>query len=39
MREAMNINNMCSIHEIVEDTFREAWNKEQNFNEFIVMGT
>jgi len=35
----MDMNNTCSIHEIVEDTLREAWNKEWNFNEFIVMGT
>ena len=39
MREAMDINNMHSIHEIVEDTLREARNKEWDFNEFIVMGT
>jgi len=39
MREAMDINNMHSIHETVEDTLREAQNKEWDFNEFIVMGT
>ncbi|RIB19688.1 ribonuclease H-like domain-containing protein [Gigaspora rosea] len=35
MREAMDINNTCSIHKIVEDTLREAQNKEWNFNDFI----
>ncbi|CAB4417057.1 unnamed protein product [Rhizophagus irregularis] len=39
MREAMDINNTCSIHEIVKDTLREARNREWDFNEFIVMGT
>jgi len=39
MREAMDINNERSIHDIVKDTLREAWNKEWDFNEFIVMGT
>src|SRR6185437_3165908 len=39
MREAMDINNTRTIHEIVEDTLREARNKEWDFNEFIVMGT
>jgi len=39
MREAMDINNMHSIHEIVEDTLREVRNKEWDFNEFIVIGT
>ena len=39
MREAMDINNTCSIHDIVEDTLREAQNKEWDFNDFIVMGT
>ena len=39
MRKAMDINNMHSIHEIVEDTLREAWDKEWDFNDFIVMGT
>ncbi|CAB5210402.1 unnamed protein product [Rhizophagus irregularis] len=39
MREAMDINNTRSIHNIVEDTLREARNKEWDFNEFIVMGT
>ena len=34
----MDINNMHSIHEIVEDTLREARNKKWDFNEFIVMG-
>ncbi|POG82469.1 hypothetical protein GLOIN_2v1469774 [Rhizophagus irregularis DAOM 181602=DAOM 197198] len=38
MREAMDINNTRSIHDIVEDTLREARNKEWDFNEFIVMG-
>ena len=28
MRKAMDINNMCLIYEIVEDTFREAQNKK-----------
>ncbi|CAB4492569.1 unnamed protein product [Rhizophagus irregularis] len=37
MREAMDINNTRSIHDIVEDTPREARNKEWDFNEFIVM--
>ncbi|GBC13605.2 DNA polymerase family B-domain-containing protein [Rhizophagus irregularis DAOM 181602=DAOM 197198] len=37
MREAMDINNTRSIHNIVEDTLREAQNKEWDFNEFIVM--
>ncbi|GBB87524.1 hypothetical protein RclHR1_00140028 [Rhizophagus clarus] len=39
MWEAMDINNERSIHDIVKDTLREAWNKEWDFNEFIVMGT
>src|SRR6266542_5278210 len=39
MREAMDINNTRSIHEIVEDILKEARNKEWDFNEFIVMGT
>ncbi len=39
MQEAMNIDNTRTIHEIVEDTLREARNKEWDFNEFIVMGT
>src|SRR3954452_13039845 len=39
MREAMDINNTHSIHEIVKDTLREAQNREWDFNEFIVMGT
>ncbi|RIA91935.1 hypothetical protein C1645_736770 [Glomus cerebriforme] len=37
MKEAMDINNTCSIHEIVEDTLKKAQNKEWDFNEFIVM--
>ncbi|CAI2192452.1 12291_t:CDS:2, partial [Funneliformis geosporum] len=28
MREAIDINNMCPIHKIVENTFRETQNKE-----------
>ena len=39
MREAMNMNNTRSIHKIVENTLREARNKEWDFNEFIVIGT
>ncbi|RIB01140.1 hypothetical protein C2G38_2297601 [Gigaspora rosea] len=39
MREAMDINNTRSIHKIVENTLREARNKEWDFNEFIVMVT
>ncbi|CAG8730762.1 uncharacterized protein OCT59_000623 [Rhizophagus irregularis] len=39
MREAMDINNTRSIHDIVEATLREAQNKEWDFNDFIVMGT
>src|SRR6266498_316813 len=39
MREAMDMNNTRSIHKIVEDTLREAWNKDWDFNEFIVIGT
>jgi DNA polymerase elongation subunit (family B) len=39
MREAMDINNTRSIHEIVKDTLREVRNKDWDFNEFIVMGT
>ncbi|POG82468.1 hypothetical protein GLOIN_2v1761861 [Rhizophagus irregularis DAOM 181602=DAOM 197198] len=39
MREGMDINNTRSIHDIVEDTLREAQNKEWDFNDFIVMGT
>ncbi|RIB04471.1 hypothetical protein C2G38_2222263 [Gigaspora rosea] len=35
MREALDINNTRSIHKIVEDTLREARNKEWDFNEFI----
>ncbi|CAI2182591.1 11232_t:CDS:10 [Funneliformis geosporum] len=35
MREAMNINNTRSIHKIVEDTLKEAQNKEWDFNKFI----
>ncbi|RIA99210.1 DNA polymerase family B-domain-containing protein [Glomus cerebriforme] len=39
MREAIDINNTRSIHEIVEDTLREVQNKEWDYNEFIVMRT
>ena len=39
MREAMNINNTCSIHKIVEDILKEVQNKEWDFNEFIIIGT
>ncbi|RGB22618.1 hypothetical protein C1646_775809 [Rhizophagus diaphanus] len=39
MKEAMDINNTRSIHDIVEDTFREVQNKEWNFNKFTVMDT
>jgi hypothetical protein len=39
MREAMDINNTCTIHKIVKDTLRETGNKKWDFNEFIVMGT
>src|SRR3954462_6973716 len=28
MREAMDINNTCSIREIVKDTLGEAWNRK-----------
>ena len=38
MREAMDINNTRLIYKIVEDTLKEARNKEWDFNEFIVIG-
>jgi hypothetical protein len=37
MREVMGFNNMRSIHESVEDTLREARNKEWIFDQFIAM--
>ncbi|CAG8773172.1 13009_t:CDS:2, partial [Funneliformis caledonium] len=37
MWEAMDINNTCSIHQIVEDTLSEAKHKQWDFNDFIAM--
>ncbi|GBB89184.1 hypothetical protein RclHR1_15880005 [Rhizophagus clarus] len=39
MWEAMDINNMRSIHKIVEDILREAKHKQWDFDDFIVMAT
>ncbi|CAB5346773.1 unnamed protein product [Rhizophagus irregularis] len=39
MREALDINNEHTIHQIVEDTLKEARHKRWDFNEFIAMAT
>ncbi|RIB03708.1 hypothetical protein C2G38_2286783 [Gigaspora rosea] len=39
MWEAMDINNTRSIHKIVEDTLREAKNKQWDFSQFIGTAT
>ena len=39
MRNSMDINNTRSLHQIVEDTLREARHKQWNFDEFIMTAT
>ena len=39
MWEAMDINNTCSIHKIVEDTLKETSLKQWGFDQFIAMAT
>ncbi|RIB10232.1 hypothetical protein C2G38_2250893 [Gigaspora rosea] len=39
MREAMDINNTRTIHQIVENTLREAKYKQWDFGQFIAMAT
>ncbi|PKK60029.1 DNA/RNA polymerase [Rhizophagus irregularis] len=39
MREALDINNEHTIHQIVEDTIKEARHKRWDFNQFIAMAT
>ena len=39
MWEAIDINNTCSIHKIVEDTLRETSLKQWGFDQFIAIAT
>ncbi|PKC69124.1 hypothetical protein RhiirA1_456385 [Rhizophagus irregularis] len=39
MREALDINNEYTIHQIVENTFKEARHKQWDFSQFIAMAT
>ena len=39
MREAIDISNTRTIHQIVEDTLREAKHKQWDVSQFIAMAT
>ncbi len=39
MWETMDINNICSIHKIVEDTLRKTSLKQWRFDQFIAITT
>ncbi|CAG8451105.1 4856_t:CDS:2, partial [Cetraspora pellucida] len=39
IREAMDINNICMINQIVKNTLKEAKYKQWNFGQFIVIAT
>ncbi|PKK79894.1 hypothetical protein RhiirC2_768620 [Rhizophagus irregularis] len=39
MQEALNINNEHTIHQIVENTLKEARHKQWDFSQFIAMAT